>query len=669
MSTPNVINPFAGDQPTVGVVGVYNKPVGIVQDPPIVPLPDAPVTQSISFSTANLAAAITGLSQTLNLSLSNNITTFNAQEVLAMQNTLTLLSGTTAGTHSLSRAQLQDIMVSVIAVNNSANTGAYVSPAADFANNNVAFGSANTGWFPDGAQTLFCQNQYMVAEMPGAGTFAWSNTTLLSSLNGTGNTTGLQGGGADWSVLNTADMEDYSDQPLAADGFAGQLVIFGIQSIQFYTATGGFPEVFLPVLGTTQNYGLAAVWSRAQFQNSIAFLGQNRTGQVHVFKFNGYTPQIISDTDIDTIINSFPVVNDATAYSYDQNGHQFYQITFPTAGRSFLYDGTTDSWSEVMSGVMNEYGRHVTDRAVTFNTTTLAGDCATGNVYIFDATNPTDGGFLVHREFTTKHLTLEGNRFVVNQLWLDVNTGAGSGAVATQVIPANTSYQNTVIVLNPSTIGGACNYTAYNNSQFGIYGTVAPGTVGTSSILFFGEGTNTFGSAPGTISLLVQGHPGSDFIDSITYTDRLGNVQTFSGASADFETNNFSFNSNFNTLGTANSSSWTWTNPEPYTSFGNSNGTLYGPFNVTVHYKQATAQTLVTVPQESIVQMYWSTDNGNTWKGPRNKSLGAVGQYNKRLIWRRVVGGVRDVTFKFVTTAPIPITFIRVNAVVTPGSS
>ena len=498
MTQTNLTNPFASDLPSVGVVGQFQKPTGVVQDPIISPLPYAPTSYSAPFG-ANLTAAITGLNTALALSNSNTILTFNSQEVVAMQNTYTLLSAIHANSHAspfpFTQAQLQDIMVSVYAIQNSQNTGAYIT-AADLAapngnvNNNITFGSANTGWFPDGAQTLTVNDTYMIADYPGSGGFAWSNTANA----------------ADWSVLNTADMEAFSDQTIAvATPPFGGVVSFGLQSIEFFSDTGqSGPNTYQAVPQTAQNYGLSAVFSVTQFMNSLAFLGQNQTGACHVFLLNNYVPQIISTPDIDAIINSFEVVYDAVGYAYDNNGHQFYQLTFPTANRSFLYDGTVDKWSEVQSGVTTQYGRHVTSQSVTFNTVTIAGDCATGNVYLLDPSNATDNGFLVRREFTTRSINLEGTTFSVAQLWIEVNTGAG---------------------------------------------------------------------------------------------------------------NNYNPNA---------------ANP--------------------------------------VVALYWSKDNGNTWNGPRMKSMGAVGQSGKRVLWRNVGGKTRDMRFKFVVTDPVPVTFVRGLAVIKPGT-
>src|SRR6266436_543502 len=87
----NITNPFAAQLPTVGISSPYAKPIGIVQDSPIIPLPYAPANGYSAPFGANLALAVTGLNLTLGLSNANNILTFNTQEVAALENTYTIL--------------------------------------------------------------------------------------------------------------------------------------------------------------------------------------------------------------------------------------------------------------------------------------------------------------------------------------------------------------------------------------------------------------------------------------------------------------------------------------------------------------------------------------------------------------------------------------------------
>jgi hypothetical protein len=49
----------------------------------------------------------------------------------------------------------------------------------------------------------------------------------------------------------------------------------------------------------------------------------------------------MSNPELDSIINGYATVSDATGFSRMQGGHPFYQINFATAGASWEFDGLT----------------------------------------------------------------------------------------------------------------------------------------------------------------------------------------------------------------------------------------------------------------------------------------------------------------------------------------
>lgn len=263
--------------------------------------------------------------------------------------------------------------------------------------------------FPNGAQTCVCNDGYGIVEKPGTGQFWISNNQDFNT----------------WQGIMFATSESRSDTLLAVDYANGYVVLFGTRSMEFWQDQGTTPFPYQRVNGAQQDWGLAAVWSRADFQNSIAFLGQNFEGSLQVLLFQGFTPVRISNSDIEHIINGFTIANDAFAFSYTNDGHDFYQITFPTANRSFLYDGTSQAWSEVQSGVA-EYSRHIATLGISFNTNNYVSDYANGNIYYLDNTNPTDNGYLIRREFDSKHVTNGGNEFGIDELYLDMARGIGT---------------------------------------------------------------------------------------------------------------------------------------------------------------------------------------------------------------------------------------------------
>ena len=265
--------------------------------------------------------------------------------------------------------------------------------------------------FPNGATTITCNDGYFIVENQGTGQWWVSNNQ----------------DGTSWSALQYALIESRADKMVAVDSLtSGQVVLFGGTSIEIWNDQGLYPFPFGRINGLQQDLGLSAKWSRANYGGQIIFLGQYYGGNAQVMMTQGNTAQVISTPDIDEIINSFSIVSDAIGYTYVSNGHMFYEITFPTGNRTFLYDFSTTFWSEVQSGITSIPNRHITNFGITFNNNNYASDCADGNIYLIDETNYTDNGSLIQREVDSMHIYEDGNKFSISMVHLDSAIGVGT---------------------------------------------------------------------------------------------------------------------------------------------------------------------------------------------------------------------------------------------------
>jgi hypothetical protein len=188
---------------------------------------------------------------------------------------------------------------------------------------------------------------------------------------------------------------------------------------------------------------LAAKFSRAKFDNTIAFLGTNLQGGYSVYKLVGFQPQVISNKDIDAYFDDFPQVADATAISYMWDGHPFYLLTFPSASRSFLYDGSTGIWCEQQSGVQL-IGRYNGNLCLVLAGQIYISDYSNGNIYQLSDEAYTDNGNPIMRLCQTRHIHDNGNMLAIDEVFLDLETGVGlqSGQGQTPQIMVSVSKDN-----------------------------------------------------------------------------------------------------------------------------------------------------------------------------------------------------------------------------------
>jgi Phage stabilisation protein len=263
--------------------------------------------------------------------------------------------------------------------------------------------------FPNGCYTVTFAGGLFIVEQPGTLQFWMSN-----SYDGT-----------TWTPIVFASKETNPDNIVAVDSMMDTLVIFGNTTTEFWQNVGGYPLLFQRVSGTVQNWGLAALYSRAKFSNSIAFLATNTQGQVQVVMFNGYATQRISNHDIENIINGFTTISDAIGYSYVFDGHMIYQLTFPSMNRTFIYDGITGFWSEAQTGTATT-GRHFGNLGITYNGKNYISDYSSnGNIYQISETSYTDAGTPIKRLVQSKHIRLTGNEFALAEVFFDMDVGLG----------------------------------------------------------------------------------------------------------------------------------------------------------------------------------------------------------------------------------------------------
>jgi len=111
-----------------------------------------------------------------------------------------------------------------------------------------------------------------------------------------------------------------------------------------------------------------------------------------VYRANGYTGQRVSTHAVEYAIAQYDVISDAIAYTYQQEGHAFYVLTFPSANATWVYDASTQAWHERGSWANDSFIRHRSNCRAVFNGEVLVGDFQNGNIYAFDLDVYSDNG-------------------------------------------------------------------------------------------------------------------------------------------------------------------------------------------------------------------------------------------------------------------------------------
>jgi len=240
--------------------------------------------------------------------------------------------------------------------------------------------------------------------------------------------------------LNFASAESSPDNVVSVAVNNREIWVFGTNSIEVWydAALTGFP--LAPIQGATNEVGCVAKYSVAKLDNSLFWLGQDARGFGMVYRNQGYTATRISTHAIEYAIQSYDTVSDAIAYTYQQEGHSFYVLTFPTAGKTWVYDVATQMWHERAAFINGQFTRHRANCQMTFNDLTIVGDYQNGNLYALDLDVYDDSIASQKWLRSWRALQQDANnltRTAHHTLQIDIESGVGINA-----FDANTTAQN-----------------------------------------------------------------------------------------------------------------------------------------------------------------------------------------------------------------------------------
>jgi hypothetical protein len=255
-----------------------------------------------------------------------------------------------------------------------------------------------------------------------------------------------------WQGTNFTEVEVFSDNPNSIFEAFRLLWVFGPKGIQPYSNTGDFPFPFDVIPGTYIENGLGAPFAVAKFDNSIGWLGADERGNGMVWRMNGFTPQRISNHAVEYALQSYSTIADCVMFPYQDQGHSFLQLGFPTADKTWVYDAATQLWHE--RGFWNTKAGKFNRHRAGFHTFNygmhLVGDPTIGNVYQMAINIYSDFGNPIRRVRRSPHVNKELKRITHNRVQVDAEVGIGPNLQGNQ--PA-TTFTLQDLNGNPWTVG------------------------------------------------------------------------------------------------------------------------------------------------------------------------------------------------------------------------
>jgi hypothetical protein len=193
--------------------------------------------------------------------------------------------------------------------------------------------------------------------------------------------------------------------------------------IWYNAGTEGFPFARIP--GAYVSHGCAAKYSVAQHGDQLFWLSQDESGPRRVLMGKNYDAIPVSTHAIEKEIASYTVVSDAIGMCYQQEGHIFYVLVFPTADKTWCFDLQTGQWHERCWLDENGVEHRIRPNCLVHAYEQIVvGDWSNGTLYSWDLDTYTDAGDPILRLRSFFHLVDKGRRVIHWGFQADMECGS-----------------------------------------------------------------------------------------------------------------------------------------------------------------------------------------------------------------------------------------------------
>ena len=232
----------------------------------------------------------------------------------------------------------------------------------------------------------------------------------------------------------SVDPLDFASAEGSPDGLVSIIIdhreawLFGTNSVEVWYNSGNPDFPLERIQGAYNEIGCIAPYSVAKLDNSVFWLGADARGQGVVYRAQGYQGVRVSTHAVEFAIQGYADMSDALAYTYQQDGHAFYVLIFPSAETTWVYDAATGAWHERAGFAKGKFKRHRSNCHARFKGQPVVGDFQNGKLYQFDLRYFRDDEQEQRWMRRWRALPTGANnltRTIHHQLQLDCQTGVG----------------------------------------------------------------------------------------------------------------------------------------------------------------------------------------------------------------------------------------------------
>ena len=227
-----------------------------------------------------------------------------------------------------------------------------------------------------------------------------------------------------YDALDTATAEGQPDNLVMPLAVGRQLFLVGEQTTEMWFNSGAADFPFQPNLAAFISTGTIAAGTAIRAHNGLVWVGNDENGQGTVWHTQGGAPQRISTHAVEFALDGYERLDEASAFAYQQGGHEFYQLSVPGGG-TWVFDFTTGQWHERMYlSDTGEEPHRAWVGAVAFGEV-VVGDREDGRLYTYDLEYFSDDGDEIRRFRQTGNTSQEEKRIRYN--WFEIQAEMGVG--------------------------------------------------------------------------------------------------------------------------------------------------------------------------------------------------------------------------------------------------
>lgn len=227
-----------------------------------------------------------------------------------------------------------------------------------------------------------------------------------------------------------------SDPILSIEVVRRELWLVGSLTSEVWYNSGAQDFPFERQPGVFVEHGTAALNSVTSADVALFFLGADRQGRGVVFMLKDYQALRISTHAIEKDFQTYSTITDALGFTYQQDGHTFYFLTFPTANKTWVYDMATEQWHERTwtNPADGSENRHRAGAITAGILSIIVGDWQNGRIYTFNLDVGADNGDLIVRRRGFPHMVHGLKRVSYVSFIADMEVGTQGGFAGTPTV-------------------------------------------------------------------------------------------------------------------------------------------------------------------------------------------------------------------------------------------